>query len=528
MRILLVEDDLVLRDVVLRSLRDAGHRVDLAGSLQEAGHLWQVQRFDAVLLDLNLPHDASPRSGLGTGLAVLKAARARGDRTPVLVLPPLACTWLVGAAIATGIAYHFTQLAFDASLLDDAQLIASGVRAREGGLELDLSARELHSALFDAVESSYFSVRTPDGRTIAGNPALRLPPAQPPAHHRFGSLALEGRELRAVILHAGTPQAFDVVVAETTAGRSEALQRLVWWSLLPEALLLLLMAAWLRRAIHRELRPLTQLQEALERRGAADLAPVPVDAASRDVANLAGAVNALLGRLEASVRAQREFAGNVAHELRTPLAGIRALADYGLSREEPPVWREQLQRIAASQARASRLVDQLLDIALALEAQAGVQLEPVALDELVRDAVLRFLPRADAAGVDLGAVGIESPCRILGQATLVEGILNNLLDNALRYGAAIDGEASSVTVAIAREAGAVLLSVQDNGPGLPDELQAQLVRRGAQGETGQLLGQGAGLGLALVSQYATSMRASMVLGRGPQGGWLCTIRFLAA
>ena len=86
MRILLVEDDLVLRDVVLRSLRDAGHRVDVAGSVEEADQLWKMQRFDAVLLDLNLPHSPHPRSGLGSGLTVLKAARSRGDRTPVLVL----------------------------------------------------------------------------------------------------------------------------------------------------------------------------------------------------------------------------------------------------------------------------------------------------------------------------------------------------------------------------------------------------------------------------------------------------------
>jgi DNA-binding response OmpR family regulator len=86
MRILLVEDDLVLRDVVLRSLRDAGHRVDVAGSIEEADQLWRMQRFDAVLLDLNLPHHPHARSGLGSGLIPLKAARARGDATPVLVL----------------------------------------------------------------------------------------------------------------------------------------------------------------------------------------------------------------------------------------------------------------------------------------------------------------------------------------------------------------------------------------------------------------------------------------------------------
>ncbi|HWP11426.1 MAG TPA: response regulator transcription factor [Ramlibacter sp.] len=86
MRILLVEDDVVLRDVMLRSLHDAGHRVDVAGAVEEADHLWRVQQFDAVLLDLNLPLSTHPRSGLASGLTVLRAARARGDRTPVLVL----------------------------------------------------------------------------------------------------------------------------------------------------------------------------------------------------------------------------------------------------------------------------------------------------------------------------------------------------------------------------------------------------------------------------------------------------------
>jgi DNA-binding response OmpR family regulator len=86
MRILLVEDDVVLRDVMVRSLNDAGHRVDVAGAVEQADHLWRVQEFDAVLLDLNLPQTAHPRSGLGSGLAALRAARARGDRTPVLVL----------------------------------------------------------------------------------------------------------------------------------------------------------------------------------------------------------------------------------------------------------------------------------------------------------------------------------------------------------------------------------------------------------------------------------------------------------
>ena len=86
MRILLVEDDVVLQGVMLRSLQDAGHRVDIAGTVEQAEHLWRVQPVDAVLLDLNLPHSGHPRSGLGSGLTALRNARARGDTTPVLVL----------------------------------------------------------------------------------------------------------------------------------------------------------------------------------------------------------------------------------------------------------------------------------------------------------------------------------------------------------------------------------------------------------------------------------------------------------
>ena len=86
MRILLVEDDAVLREVMSRSLHDAGHRVDVAACVEEADHLWRVQPFDAVLLDLNLPQQSRPGSTMASGLTVLRQARSRGDRTPVLVL----------------------------------------------------------------------------------------------------------------------------------------------------------------------------------------------------------------------------------------------------------------------------------------------------------------------------------------------------------------------------------------------------------------------------------------------------------
>jgi two-component system sensor histidine kinase TctE len=447
-----------------------------------------------------------------------------GRRLLRTVLLPLAVTWIAGTVVSLAVAQYFAQRAFDRSLLDDAYMLAAHVRLIDGRLQLELTPAEVRRVLFDPAETVYFSVRGPDGALLAGEPALAVPAGGGPFH--FDHVAFAGRLLRAVALRSTTPSAFEVTVAETTSARDATLRQLMLYSLLPQLALLALLAAWLRRSIGRDVQPLAALRGALEDRGSHDLAPVPDEASTRDVQALASAVNALLQRLERSIRAQKEFAGNVAHELRTPLAGIRALAEYGLRREEPAVWRAQLAAIAASEARATSLVDRLLAVALAAEAESGLLLQPIALDAAVREAVLRFLRRADAAGVDLGARGIDAPVWVAAEPMLLEGILNNLIDNALRYGVA--GPAPAITVAVDRRGDEVLLSVQDNGPGVPHEQQLALAERGTQGEAGQLLGKGVGLGLALVAQYARLMNARMRLRSGEAGrGWVCEIAFAA-
>ena len=436
------------------------------------------------------------------------------------VLLPLALTWLVGSALVVGIATYFTQQAYDRALLDDAYLVASHVRRNAdvslGGLELSLSAQEMSTVLFDQSESLYFAVLRPDGSLVAGHTGLpgKLGTTGQPV---FDTLDYQNRSLRSVTIHREQPVDFYVVMAQTTTSRDRLLQRLLAFSIAPQILLLIGLALWLQRAIETDLHPLAELTRLVGKRDARDLTPVPVSGSTRDVQRLGQAVNALLTRIAQSVQAQREFSGNVAHELRTPLAGIRALADYGLRHTNPQVWREQLQGIAHSQERASHLVDQLLALALADEAQQSLVREPVALDVLVGEAVLRFLPRADAAGVDLGARGVEQPVQVMGGAALIEGVLNNLLDNALRYGRAPEGE-SHITVAVHEAPQAVVLSVSDNGPGVSAAQMQQLTKRWVQGSAGEALKEGSGLGLAIVSEYARLLGAQVSMqGEAPSG-----------
>ena len=473
---------------------------------------------------MSLPPDPAPSVG-----ARLPSLRAR---LVSHVLLPLALTWLLGTAVTVGVAYYFAQAAFDRALLDDAYALASRVKlqsptkAQDAApeLTLELSNNEMSAVLFDRSEAIYFAVLRPDGSVLAGHPGLRVPRPQGKAQSRFSEIVYQGKSLRSVVVLLRQPAPFEVVVAQTLGSRNELLRSVLMYSVIPQVFLLLLLAVWLRRVIGHELRPLTQLQQSINQRDALDLTPVPVSVSSGDMAQLGRATNALLARVNHSMQAQREFSGNVAHELRTPLAGIRALAEYGLTQQEPAVWREQLQRITVSEARASRLVEQLLALALSEEAQTGVETEVVALDVVVQETVLRYLARADAADVDLGVMGLEqAPAEdfgVHGNAALIEGILGNLIDNALRYGRATDASPSTVTVELVASAEAVVLSVQDNGAGLTPEQSQHLMQRGVRGvrgDTSPHIGQGAGLGLAIVSKFAQVMGAHFVLSTAPGG-----------
>ncbi len=432
------------------------------------------------------------------------------------VLGPMAIAWLAGGVVAVGVASVFTQRAFDRALLDDAYSVAASVRPTRDSLELTLTPREVGAVLFDQTETVYFAVRLPDGTLIAGHANLYAPSAVGGASYRFSDIHYQGHALRAVTLERGGERPFTVIMGETTQTRQTLLRNVLVLSVLPQLGLLALLAFWLRRAIGRDLQPLAALQHAMDQRDVHDLSPVAAIASTSEIQRLGEAVNGLFARVGGGVRAQREFAGNVAHELRTPLAGIRALAEYGLAQNDPAAWREQLERIARSEERASHLVDQLLAMARADEGPA-LRMGPVALDVLVRDAVLRFLPRADAAGVDLGARGIDDPVVALGHAALLEGIVNNLLDNALRYGLAPPQTPRSITVEVVQEGETVTLCVVDNGPGISVEQRGRLQQRWSQGPEGQWLRQGMGLGLAIIARYAQLMEAPLHLGDAPGG-----------
>jgi two-component system sensor histidine kinase TctE len=255
----------------------------------------------------------------------------------------------------------------------------------------------------------------------------------------------------------------------------------------------------------------------VETRDGSDLSPMRVKANTIDIQNLNDAVNALLQRIEAGLNAQKEFTGNVAHELRTPLAGIRALAEYGLQSSQPEQLQSQLLKIRDSSIRASHLTDQLLALAIANEAGIEMKTEPVALDEVIASAILQRSTQAKDQKIDLGAMGVESACVIVANKALVEGLLSNLLDNAMRYGKPLNSAMQEVTVALHTHEKGVEMVVLDNGPGIPLEDIHNILQRGVQGANASGSNLGMGLGLSIVTRYAELLGAQFWLNNSEAG-----------
>jgi two-component system sensor histidine kinase TctE len=218
---------------------------------------------------------------------------------------------------------------------------------------------------------------------------------------------------------------------------------------------------------------------------------------------LAVAINDLLGAVQHSVVSQRRFIGDAAHQLRTPLAGLKSQTELALKEATDPAQRARLQRVHESATRSAHLVNQLLSLARAEPESTAQQARTrVDLVGLAREVTAELVPRALQAGVDLGYGGPDAEGEDTARRIEVEGIalllreaLVNVVDNATRYA----GPGAVVTVQAGTDGRDAWLEVSDNGPGLPPELHEAVLERffRATHEGG-----GCGLGLAIVKEIA--------------------------
>jgi two-component system sensor histidine kinase TctE len=348
----------------------------------------------------------------------------------------------------------------------------------------------------------YFQVRDTDGTLIVGDDLLPLPPEDLRTINKdiFFDATYHGELVRVASIYLPVPNdnmhgQVLVQVAETLVKRTRLARELLFGVTLFGLVLISLSAASIWIGIGRALAPLTRIRDAIQNRPPKDIGPVPEDTAPTEVRPLLHAINHMLGQLAKTMAVQQRFIADAAHQLRTPLAGIKTQADYAQREKDPVAVQHALRQISASVDRTSHLAQQLLSLARAEAAQNGPPSETIDLNDILRSTTSDWVPRAVHKDIDLGYDGPTRPRWIRGDALLLREMLNNLLDNAIRY----SPPGSKVTVALGDDHEPVI-SVEDSGPGIPPDEHQHVFERfhrviGTPGD-------GSGLGLALVREIA--------------------------
>jgi two-component system sensor histidine kinase TctE len=418
---------------------------------------------------------------------------------------------------------HFANLAYDRWIMDDAGSLAQALTVENGRTNVVLPRVALAIFKFDDYDQTYYRISTSDGRTLANDGAL--PDVAPSADGKplLTSMKIAGVPLRVVATEVrlpGSNEVAHVIVGETVNKRATLLSEILLEMALPQLGLLLGALLFVRFAVDRGLRPLTVVSAAIEARGHELLTPVSEAGLPWEARILVTRINDLLGRLERAITAQRRFVADAAHQLRTPLAAVSLHAERAQRSCDSESRDQALRSLQTSVVRAARVTQQLLALARSgPEAAVTRTLSPLDLGGLARTAGETWIGPALARHMDFGFVAPDEPVMMLGQRGLLEELINNLIDNALRY----CPEGSSVTLSV-RGGRAPELAVTDDGPGVPEAERERIFERFHRGET--VDAEGCGLGLAIVREIASVHGASVTAESGREGrGTRFVVRF---
>ncbi|MCD2512298.1 sensor histidine kinase [Comamonas endophytica] len=431
--------------------------------------------------------------------------------TPLLLLWPvsLGLTWLVAQGLA--------NQPYDRALEYDARLLARQVQQGQ------LPSGPEHPLRTGAKDTIHYQVLDPQGRLLAGQPALPRPPWTD-AERRDGAVQLHDAELHGVDLRlaavwvplAGPDQPLALVqVAETRDQRNALAGEIIRGVMLPQFVVLPLAVMLVWMALARGITPLHRLEERIRARKPDDLSPLNFQEVPLEVAPLVNAVDDLLCRLNESLATQKRFLADAAHQLKTPLAGLRMQADLaqreGTSTQE---LKRSLQQIGHASMRASHTVNQLLALARVEGTGTALAKQRCDLARLVIDVVRDSVPRALERHVDLGYDGAEPGAPgvwMEGNPTLLTELVRNLVDNAINYMPSTPEQPGVVTVRLSADSRArtLLLQVEDTGPGVP-EAERALVFQPFYRALGTPV-DGSGLGLPIVQEIARQHGAQVTL-----------------
>lgn len=444
---------------------------------------------------------------------------------------PLVLLWGLSAFNSYVSALQAATQAYDRTLLSSARTVAERLVVRGGQLEVNVPWVVLDSFELNMNDRLYYKVLDPQGKVISGYDDL---PAMPPStsrtqlypalawfyHTEYRGQAIRVARLLQPINEGGIVGMAEIYIAETLQSRRWLAGQLLFSSWVSQGLLVLLtlvLAAWLLRRV---LRPMRQLSALMVRREPGLLTPLPELLPWSETRLLIVAFNRYIDRLRVMISRQERFSADASHQLKTPLAVLKTQASVALASDDPQLWRESLQAMRATLDDTVLLTERLLQLATVKQREQAFAV--INLPEIVRNCCFSRIAQARSKHIDLGYEGEQSAVYVAGDSVLLGELCANLLDNAIRY----TPEYGTVTLSLHRDGDAVLLSVEDSGPGIDDHQVHQALMPFRRLDNAGAI-PGAGLGLALVNDIARLHRSHLQLSRSESlGGLKATLRLL--
>ncbi len=449
-----------------------------------------------------------------------QSIRRRVTVTAVLLLGLLSAALLTSAWRS---ASHAADEAFDRVVGASALSIADNLRISDGRIAVEIPQAALAMIGLKSRSRVFYRIVDATGNLIAGSVTLGLDlaPATGP-DPVFSTGSFRGTPVRFAMAGRYIDRGWvSVIVAETLESRSELAWRLFFPSLAAVSIVFLIAIALVVAGLRRAFRPLAVIEEELRLRAPTDLTAI-ASPAPREVGGLVGALDDFMQRLQGTLDRVQNYASHAAHEVRTPIAVIRAQAAAALSETDLSAARQRLRRIEANAVAAGQIVNQML-LDATVQHRIGTQTAMnVDLTALCGEVIDRLDPLLQPA-VRLEFQGRDGEAALIkGDPVAVREAIRNLVDNALKY-----APSGLVTIVVAPTADGWRVDVADCGPGIPDDSMVRMTERFARGEAASGVA-GAGLGLHIVRQVAEAYGGLLELANRPEGGLSARLTFRRA
>ncbi|MGR9013107.1 MAG: sensor histidine kinase N-terminal domain-containing protein [Gammaproteobacteria bacterium] len=412
---------------------------------------------------------------------------------------------------------HHVDVAYDRWLLDSARSLTQEIKVREGEVFVELPPAALEIFKWDESDNTYFKIITAEKGMIAGDKFVPEPfdvetDWKRPVYFDDEMYGEPVRVVSMLIVPEHSSEQVFVHVAETLNKRRNMMTDILLADLVPQMVLVLVTGIYLIVGVKRGLQPLHSLADEIAQRSPRDLRPIPEQHVFLEVRALTDTINDLLVRLDLAIATQQRFIANAAHQLRTPLAGLKLQVERALREQDLPAMKPALIQIRGCADRMSHLTTQLLVLARSEPIDGDYELRPVDLSKLAKETCMDWVPKALQRHMELSFEGSNRALYVRGDDILLRELLANLLDNAICYG----HDQGSIVVKV-EQYPLPRLSVEDDGSGIPELEMDKVFERfyripGSQGD-------GCGLGLAIVKEIADLHKARLDISRvGEAGG----------